>query len=113
MRELTVIAGPANSGKFPLAKKLLAEDPNRVLVHRDSVRDAIINKMDEWAVTLLMEAMTCRLLDMQKSVVVCAWNLEHTDAAMWKTVAAMYDVPLRWLDTRVAEVQCMIPPLEE
>lgn len=113
MRELIVIAGPANSGKFPLAKKLLAEDSNRLLVHRDSIRDAIVNSMDEWAVSLLMEAMTARLLDMQKSVVVCAWNLEPTDAAMWKAVAAMYDVPIRWLDTRQPAVQAMIPPLEE
>jgi hypothetical protein len=114
MRELIVISGPANSGKYPQAKTLLSEDPDRVLVHRDTIRAALCATMDEWEITLIMRAIAIRLLHFEHeySPVVCAWNHLPDDRQLWDQLAAATHVPLRWLDTRNPDVQAMIPPLE-
>jgi hypothetical protein len=39
--KLVVIAGPECSGKMPLARKLMAENADLVLVHRDFVRASL------------------------------------------------------------------------
>jgi hypothetical protein len=112
MKELIVIAGPANSGKYPLAKRLLDEDPRRLLVHRDPIRVALSNPCDEGDITTLMGGMAAVLLEQGYSVIACAWNLEPVDFLMWTEVAKLSRVPCRWLDTRNPEVQALIPPLE-
>lgn len=112
MKRLVVIAGPACSGKLPLAKTLMEKDPSLVLVHRDALRDAIVTKVDEWTITEAMGVLAAVLLQAGHAVVACAWNLEPEDKALWQRIAARCRAPLVWLDTRRPEVHALIPPLE-
>lgn len=110
MLELVVIAGPANSGKMPLARRLLGENPLLVLVHRDHLRASFeINTPDEWEITLLMGSLAGGLLTLSMSPLVVAWNLEQSDRDLWTTISKDHMVPLRWLDVRRPEVAAMIP----
>lgn len=108
---LVVIAGPANSGKLPLAKRLMAEDPSLVLVHRDALRDALVTRVDEWVITLAMASLADALLANGQSVIVCAWNLEPEDRELWLEVAEKSRVELEWLDVTDPWVAALIPPL--
>lgn len=110
-RRLIVISGPANSGKMPLARKLMADDPGLCLVHRDDLRRDLMAKVDEAHITMLMGDLTRRLLMYGHPVVVCAWNLERMDADLWIEIAHATATPLVWLDVRTPEVAAMIPPL--
>jgi predicted kinase len=106
-----VIAGPANSGKMPLCRRLMAEDASLALVHRDDLRSALSAKLDEWHITLLMGALTRSLLSLGHSVIICAWNLERCDKALWTGIATEHSLRLEWLDVRQPEVAALIPPL--
>jgi predicted kinase len=108
---LVVIAGGFQSGKMPLARRLMGEDAGLVLVHRDTIRDALVTPVDEWIITLLMGDMVARLLKEGHSVIVCAWNMEPEDLALWEQTASWAGVALEWMDTRTPEVQALIPPL--
>lgn len=103
MQRLVVIAGPANSGKYPLAQKLCAADPSLLLVHRDTIRSGLVNKTNEGQITHLMGVMAEKLLGWGYSVCACAWNLEHSDHIMWDEVAAQSGVKLEWIDVRDLE----------
>lgn len=110
--KLVVIAGPANSGKMPLGRRLLAEDCDLWLVHRDHLRDSLeINHPDEWHITTLMGDLARGILRLGKSPLIVAWNLEPIDRALWIGIASEFDVECRWLDVREPEVAAMIPPL--
>lgn len=113
MTELLVISGPANSGKLPLAKVLLREDPLRVLVHRDPLREMFTNPVDEMHITWIMRDIAHRLLEDRYSPIICAWNLEPIDRIIWEGLRREHLIPLQWFDTRKPEVQAMIPPLQE
>ena len=111
-KRLVVIAGPERSGKYPLARRLMADDPELVLVHRDTLRDSLVKPIDEWEITLLMEAVARKLLRFGHSVVVCAWNLEAADYDLWSDLAATTGVEMKWMDVREPEVAALIPPME-
>jgi predicted kinase len=109
---IVVVAGPASSGKMPLARRLLAGDPTLVLVHRDHLRTSFENSaLDEWQITLLMSDVAEGILHLQLSPLVVAWNMHPADKKLWTTMANAYDAPLEWLDVREPHVAAMIPPL--
>jgi predicted kinase len=108
-----VIAGPASSGKMPLARRLISEDATLALVHRDDLRAAFGAKIDEWHITLAMGALAHTLLRFGYSVIVCAWNLEPADRQLWTEIADEFSTPLEWLDVRQPEVAALIPPLKQ
>jgi hypothetical protein len=109
---LVVVAGPANSGKMPLGRRLLSEDRGLVLVHRDHLRDAFeINRPDEWEITLLMGQLVRGILELGRSPLVVAWNLDPADRTLWFAIAAEYRVACEWLDVREPEIAALIPPL--
>jgi predicted kinase len=108
-----VIAGPANSGKMPLARRLMQDDPSLALVHRDDLRAALTAAIDEWHLTLLMSTLARYLLGLGHSVLVCAWNLDRADRDLWTGIATEYSVPLEWMDVREPQVAAMIPPMAE
>lgn len=108
-----VVSGPARTGKMPLSIKLMSDDPRLVFVHRDTMRDALATPIDEWAVTLIMRDTAARLLALGHSVIICAWNLEPEDAALWRGLAAEHSVSLEWLDVREPAVAAMIPAMVE
>lgn len=108
---LVVIAGLANSGKMPLARRLMSEDEALVLVHRDTIRDSLVTRIDEWHVTEVMGVVAAKLLDQGHSVVVCAWNLEPEDRHLWEGIVLGHGLEMEWLDTRRPEVAALIPPL--
>lgn len=112
MLRFVIIAGPAQSGKMPLARRLMSEDPSLVMVHRDTIRDSLITKIGEWQITEIMGDMAIRLLRQGNSVIVCAWNMELSDRALWTMIANMYGLEMEWLDTREPEVAALIPPME-
>jgi hypothetical protein len=112
MTRLVVVAGPANSGKMPLAKKLLQAEPDLVCVHRDYLRDSFINQLDEWHITVLMADLAAGILRLQRSPIVVAWNMEPSDRELFGNVAADAGVRLEWLDVREPWVASMIPPME-
>jgi predicted kinase len=109
MTKLVVIQGGFKTGKMPLARKLLAEDPDLVCVHRDHLRDHLINSMDEWEISLLMADLARGVLRLGRSPVIVAWNLDPADRKLWTRVAAEADAELVWLDVRRPEVAAMIP----
>lgn len=110
---LIIISGPANSGKMPLARKLMADDPSLCLVHRDDIRNIIGGEVNEATITLLMVDMAERLISKNHSVVVCAWNLLRSDMEYWMGVCVKFSIPLVWLDVRAPEVKELIPPMVE
>lgn len=112
MPRLIVISGPPNSGKLPLALKLCHDDPSLILVHRDRLRDAVVNRLDEWCMTLAMADLARGLLMRRVGVVCCAWNMEPADRTLWQGVAVETGAELVWLDTRTPEAHALIPPLE-
>lgn len=112
MNKLIVIAGPANSGKYPLAKKLLANTPNSAMVHRDTLRDSLISVKNEGHITWIMHAVALELLTQGYTPIICAWNLEQFDRNIWTSLARHMNIELTWLDTREPNVQAMIPPME-
>jgi hypothetical protein len=108
---LVVIAGPANSGKMPLARRLLQGDDNLVLVHRDHLRDSFENPaLHEWQITLLMARLASGILKLCLSPLVCAWNLHPDDRELWQGLAEEHEATLEWLDVREPWVASMIPP---
>jgi hypothetical protein len=111
MKRLVVISGPANSGKMPLARRLCVNDPRLLLVHRDHIREGLINEVAEGTITHLMAEMAKRLLNWDYSVCACAWNLEHTDHLIWDEVALETGATLEWLDVREPDVAALIPPM--
>jgi predicted kinase len=111
MPRLIVISGPANTGKMPLARKLMADAPELALVHRDDIRRDLAATIDEGIITHVMGDMTRRLLKSGHPVVVCAWNMDKMDHDLWFDVARDAEAPLVWLDVRAPEVAAMIPPL--
>lgn len=108
---LVVIAGPANSGKMPLARKLMQDDETLALVHRDDLRTVLGTQIDEWHITLLMAALTRSLLSFGRDVVVCAWNMDISDWHLWQGIATEFSAKMEWLDVRKPEVAALIPPL--
>ena len=113
MVRLVVIAGPANTGKLPLARKLCADDPGLLLIHRDHIREGLRNPLDEWEITLLMHAMSKYLLAHGHSICICAWNLELSDNLLWHALAGEAGAEMQWLDVRRPTVREMIPPMED
>ncbi|HEV7255739.1 MAG TPA: AAA family ATPase [Mesorhizobium sp.] len=111
MKRLIVISGPANTGKMPLARKLMADAPELALVHRDDIRRDLCATVDEGVVTHLMGEMARLLLGVGYPVIVCAWNLQKSDHDLWFEIARDTDAPIVWLDVRAREVAAMIPPL--
>jgi predicted kinase len=112
---LIVIAGPACSGKMPLARALMEQDPSLVLVHRDALRDAFVARFDEWILTVVMADIVDRLLLYGQNVITVSWNLTRDDRRLWKSIAKKYHydrLELEWLDTRTPEAHALIPPLE-
>jgi hypothetical protein len=109
---VVVIAGPEKSGKMPLARKLMSEDPDLVLVHRDFLRTSFEARLDEGHITMLMGDLACGILRIGRSPIVVAWNLEEFDRRLWSGIADLHGVDLRWLDVREPEVAAMIPPME-
>jgi predicted kinase len=112
MPQLVVIAGPEQSGKMPLARKLMSEDLNLVLVHRDFLRNSFESKVSEENITLLMADLVRGILRLKRSPIIVAWNLEKSDRDLWFGIAAEFQVGLSWLDVSLPSVAAMIPPLE-
>lgn len=106
---LVVIAGPERSGKMPLARLLLSQDKELVLVHRDFLRTSFECKLDESYITLLMADLARGILRLNRVPLIVAWNLEQSDFDLWQSIAAEYEANLTWLDTRWPEVKAMIP----
>lgn len=114
MTNLYIICGPEKSGKMPLARALMEKAPGMVLVSRDRVRDAIVTKIDEWDISLLMADMVVSLLKRRRSVVVCAWNMERCDRNMWDDIAKRFKLnTYRWLDTRDPVIKRVIPAMDD
>lgn len=113
MKRLVVIAGLACSGKMPLARSLMQQDADMVLVHRDFLRASFESQVDEAYITLLMGDLARGILRLGRSPIVVAWNLEQFDRDLWNQVADEFLVPLIWLDTREPKVAAMIPPMSD
>lgn len=112
MGRLVVVAGPERSGKMPLARRLMSEDPSIVMVHRDTIRASLITLDDESLITRLMGRIASDLLDAGHSVIVCAWNMEPADADLWNGLADAAGIKAEWCDVRDPAVAALIPPLE-
>jgi len=108
---LIVIAGPANTGKMPLARDLMERNPQLVCVHRDTIRDSLIAKVDECVITRIMGDTARQLIRAGYPVIAVAWNMEQIDRLMWEWIAADAGVPVLWLDVRHPNVAAMIPPM--
>ena len=111
MTKLVVIAGPANSGKMPLARKLAAENPEYKIVHRDDLRAMFVNEVSEDQITWNMRGIASDLLSHGHTPLIVAWNLEPSDRRMWEGLAAGRMAELVWLDVREPEVAALIPPM--
>jgi hypothetical protein len=109
--KLVVISGPDKSGKMPLARELMKRDADLVLVHRDHLRAAFEAKVDEWHITLLMGDLVTGILQIGRSPIVVAWNLEPFDRSLWTSIAAKFDIPMEWLDVREPAVAVLIPEM--
>ncbi|ORE90985.1 AAA family ATPase [Aurantimonas sp. 22II-16-19i] len=111
-QRLVVVSGPANSGKMPLARRLMADDLSLMCVHRDDIRAALVNPLDEGQITLCMGALAGMLLSLGLSAIVVAWNLEPADRDLWTRIAADHGVPMEWMDVRDPSVAALIPPMD-
>lgn len=109
---VVVVAGPERSGKMPLARRLMQEDPTLGLVHRDFIRTSLEADFDEGHVTYIMDAIARRLLSLKRSPIIVAWNLHDMDRRLWTALSADFGVPLEWLDVREPEIAALIPPME-
>lgn len=110
MSRLVVVAGPANSGKMPLARELMKADPDLILVHRDFLRTSFESQVDEWHITLLMADLARGIIRIERSPIIVAWNLEQSDEMLWHRMAVEFGRRIEWLDTRNPRVAAMIPP---
>lgn len=120
VQKLTIICGPANSGKMPLARMLIHEDPKLCCVHRDDIRKMLRSKVDESHITIIMKTVAMTLLSKGYSVIVVAWNLEPFDKITWDNVYRETNhrifprfIEYKWLDTTLPEVKSMIPPIPQ
>lgn len=108
---LVVISGPDKSGKMPLARELMKQDADLVLVHRDFLRTSFESHVDEWQITLLMGDLVTGILQIGRSPIIVAWNLEPFDRALWTSIAKKFETPMEWLDVREPAVAAMIPEM--
>lgn len=97
---------------MPLARKLMAQDDDLVLVHRDHLRASFEARLDEGHITILMGDLARGILRLGRSPIVVAWNLHPMDCELWTRISGEFKVPMDWLDTGQPEVATMIPPLE-
>jgi predicted kinase len=109
---LVVIAGPANSGKMPLAQRLIASSPPPVLVHRDLIRQALVNPISEGHLSIILVELVEALLAGGYNVVTVSQNLDPLDKIRWSLAAQKNQAEFIWLDTRDPTVHRMIPPLQ-
>lgn len=111
-QRLIIVAGGPNSGKMPLARKLIEASPELILVHRDDIRRDLggNGSIDEGVITYIMGDMTRRLLDNGHSVIVVAWNLEQMDQDLWLRLSREAKIPFTWMDVRTPEIAALIPP---
>jgi hypothetical protein len=112
MALLTVISGPANSGKMPLALALLKARSAALLIHRDRIREVVVHAIDEPHLTCLMADMTACLLRFGHDVIAVAQNLFDSDQQLWERISNDACADLQWFDTRDPAVHVLIPPLE-
>lgn len=108
---LVVISGPERSGKMPLARALMRQDKELVLVHRDFLRTSFECALDEAWITLLMGDLARGILRLGRVPLIVAWNLDQFDRDLWLEIAVEFQALLRWLDVRRPAVAAMIPPL--
>lgn len=108
---LVIISGPEKSGKMPLARALMKQDPSLILVHRDFLRSSFESQVDEGDITLLMADLVRGILQIKRSPIIVAWNLEQSDLDLWYGIAYSNRVPIKWLDVRYEEVKKMIPEM--
>lgn len=101
---LTVIAGGPDTGKS-LVAELLVREKGYTLVARDTIRAALINPPDEWAITLMMVEMAQVALEAGRSVLTVSQNLDPADRKRWTDLAEANRVPLRWIGCEVANGQ--------
>lgn len=97
---------------MPLARKLMAQDDDLVLVHRDHLRASFEARLDEGHITILMGDLARGILRLGRSPIVVAWNLHPMDCELWTRISGEFKVPMNWLDTGMLDVAAMIPPLE-
>lgn len=108
---IVVVAGPACSGKMPLARVLMRLDSDLVLVHRDFLRASFESKIDEGDITVLMGDLARGILRIGRSPIIVAWNLERFDVDLWTSIAVESNVTMEWLDVREPDVAAMIPEM--
>lgn len=109
--KLVVISGPDKSGKMPLARKLMKQDADLVLVHRDHLRASFEAAVDEGHITLLMGELARGILRLGRSPIIVAWNLDRMDRDLWTVISIQFNVPMEWLDVRAPAVAAMIPEM--
>lgn len=113
--DLYIIAGPANTGKMPLARAILEKRQDMTLVHRDLIRSALLGAaIAEDQLTLIMRDIVNALLQEERSVLVCAQNLHPHDKEVWDQFPRRYNIArYSWWDTREADVQKLIPAMDD
>lgn len=110
---ITVIAGPAKTGKLPLARAIMERNNSYVLVHRDFIREALVTEIPEGDLTLLTVAIARSLFQSGHSVLVVGWNMMEADNHRWIELCAEVECKLVWLDTREPDVAAMIPAMDD
>lgn len=110
---ITVIAGPARTGKLPLARAIMERNLSYVLIHRDAIREALVVEVAERNLSVLTVAMARSLLHSGHSVMVVGWNMDVFDVHLWNGLRAEVGCELTWLDTREPDVAAMIPPMDD
>jgi hypothetical protein len=91
---LTVVAGPAGTGKIARGYEAMAPDP-----HRDQVRVLMGRPIPEEHLTRLLGSMATCLLATGHNVVTVGQNLYPGDRTFWQAIAACCGAELVWETT--------------
>ncbi len=100
--QLTILSGPPGAGKTTYA----IDNPNGVLVQRDTLRASLHGLDDEETLSHIMDEIARILLYEGRSVMVDAPNLEPWDRKMWETTARRCGAELRWVHLTTPEEVC-------
>lgn len=105
MKKIIILQGPPASGKSTIAKKLHEEDNSRVIVSRDSIREArgeywIPNQ--ERYISDVEEFMVVAALEHGLTPIIDATNLNKNTLAKWEVLADLHEAEIEY-------VKCIVP----